>query len=623
LRGYTGTMLARLCGRERAYSQRYTERFLARLAAVGTAERLTEVVARWTWSLWQMEQICSKPSASPAVFYVDGLSLAVYSDVLLPRGPVGKLGGKILGCRELVVLHDADGHPLLATTQRGDCHLTVGAPQMLHSYEQAIGQAHVQRVVVDREGMAAEFLAQQKLEGRQVITRLQADQYAGEESFDQVGEWHPWRYNRRGQLICEVAAARFMLKRQDQASPAVEVEVALIRDWRKMLPVEETKETVETGDWQADLIDHQRHFWEEGWQALPAPAALTTAKLIPVITTGHGMEAVELARTYFRRWNWKANALRDWLIPLNLDTNHGYAKEQVVNSELAKRQGVLEGREHRLEHLTQISRARLADLRDQDHQLEAQAHRYEQQWMELSERLIPLEAAGQTQERDSFPLKARQLAADWEVRQRKAKLEKHAVRRLRILTKCEGYCRELRQVLRQQEDLEAQARDMYELDQGKDQIMTLFKVGLANLGMWVRDQYFGESYQHCGWQRLWPFFKLGGWVITTASEVQLELCAFNNRALLRDARGGVSQSQCWRSHLARWQTAGGGSRQTASYLSPRGAAGQYRLSLILDMHFCKRQTPWSSFFPIGISKVGFTRCSPGGRRNVYSAVVPR
>jgi len=68
LRGYTGTMLALLTGRERAYSQRYTERFLARLAAVGTAERLTEVVARWTWSLWQTEQTCSEPSASPTVF---------------------------------------------------------------------------------------------------------------------------------------------------------------------------------------------------------------------------------------------------------------------------------------------------------------------------------------------------------------------------------------------------------------------------------------------------------------------------------------------------------------------------------------------------------------------------
>src|SRR6266516_1977585 len=71
----------------------------------------------------------------------------------------------------------------------------------------------------------------------------------------------------------------------------------------------------------------------------------------------------------------------------------------------------------------------------------------------LSLQRLPFEAMNQTEERDYFPLKARQLAADWEVRQRKTKLEKHAARSLRILSKCEGYCRELRQVLRQQEDL--------------------------------------------------------------------------------------------------------------------------------------------------------------------------
>jgi hypothetical protein len=129
---------------------------------------------------------------------------------------------------------------------------------------------------------------------------------------------------------------------------------------------------------------------------------------------------------------------------------------------------------------------------------------------------------------------ARQLATDWEIRQRQARLEKNALRRQAILSKCEEYCRDLRQVLRRQEDLAAQARDMYELDHAKDQIMTLLKVGLANLGMWVRDQYFGESYQHCGWQRLLPFFQLSGWVTTTANEVQMQLCAFNNRALVRD-----------------------------------------------------------------------------------------
>jgi hypothetical protein len=534
LRSYTGTMLAVLTGRERAYSQRYTERFLARLAHAGAAEYLTEVMAKWTWSLWQTELPSSDQPAAPAVFYVDGHRKAVYSDVLVPRGPVGKLGGKILGCRELVVLHDASGHPLLATTHRGDQHLTNGLPQMLHCYEQATGQALMQRVVVDREGMAAEFLAQLKLEGRQVITLLRSDQYEAEGSFEQLEEWQPWRYNRHGQMICEVAAARFALPQPDHTSPPVEVEVALIRDWRKLLVVEGPTEPADVQDWQADLAPQHQRFWEEGWQASPAPPPPTTPKLIPVITTGQGMDAVELAQTYFHRWKCQENSIRDWLIPLNLDTNHGYAKEQVVNSELVKRQLVAERRVQRLERLAHASRARLADLRDQDQHFQEQAQAYEQQWMELSVQVMSFEATGQTEERDYFPVKAQQLATDWEGRQCKAKLEKHAMRRQHLLTKCEGYCRALRQVLRRQEDLEAQAREMYELDHAKDQIMTLLKVGLANLGMWVRDQYFGESYQHASWQRLLPFFQLGGWITTTASEIQLEVCAFNNRALVRD-----------------------------------------------------------------------------------------
>ena len=534
LRSYTGTMLAVLTGRKRAYSQRYTERFLARLAHAGAAEHLTKVVAKWTWSLWQMEHPSSDQPDPPAVFYVDGHRKAVYSDVLVPRGPVGKLDGKILGCRELVVLHDVQAHPLLATTHRGDQHLTIGLPQMLHCYEQATGQAQVKRVVVDREGMAAEFLAQLHQEGRQVVTLLRSDQYEGEGSFEQIGAWQPWRYNRHGQVICEVASARFTLSRPNPLDPPVQVEVALIRDRRKLLVVEQADEAVAVQNWQADLAPQQQRFWEEGWQALPAPPALTTPKLIPVITTGHGMDAVELAQTYFQRWKCQENSIRDWLIPLNLDTNHGYAKEQVVNSELAKRQLVTTGRHHRLDHLAQACRARLASFKEQDDQLEAQVQAYEQRRSELSMQVTHFEEAGRREEREYFPIKARHAATEWEVRQHKVRLEKHAVRRQAILDKCEGYCRELRHVLRQQEDLQAQAREMYELDHAKDQIMTLLKLGLANVGMWVRDQYFGESYQHCGWQRLLPFFKLGGWITTTKSEVRLELCAFNNRALVRD-----------------------------------------------------------------------------------------
>src|SRR6266567_4160327 len=72
LRSYTGTMLARLSGRKRAYSQRYAERFLARLAYAGAAERLTEVVAQWTWSLWQAEHPSADQPDAPTVFYLAG-----------------------------------------------------------------------------------------------------------------------------------------------------------------------------------------------------------------------------------------------------------------------------------------------------------------------------------------------------------------------------------------------------------------------------------------------------------------------------------------------------------------------------------------------------------------------
>jgi hypothetical protein len=51
---------------------------------------------------------------------------------------------------------------------------------------------------------------------------------------------------------------------------------------------------------------------------------------------------------------------------------------------------------------------------------------------------------------------------------------------------------------------------MYELDNRKDQIMTVCKVALANLGMWVRDRYFPASYAHASWHRLHPFSNCQG-----------------------------------------------------------------------------------------------------------------
>ncbi len=76
--------------------------------------------------------------------------------------------------------------------------------------------------------------------------------------------------------------------------------------------------------------------------------------------------------------------------------------------------------------------------------------------------------------------------------------------------KQERYCKEQRDVLRALEDLKEQERTMYEIDKRKDQVMTVCKVALAILAMWVCDHYFPPSYAQATWKRLLPFFQLPG-----------------------------------------------------------------------------------------------------------------
>jgi hypothetical protein len=75
---------------------------------------------------------------------------------------------------------------------------------------------------------------------------------------------------------------------------------------------------------------------------------------------------------------------------------------------------------------------------------------------------------------------------------------------------------------------------MYEVHHDKDQVMTMCKVALANLGMWVRDHYFPGSYAHATWKRLAPFFRLPGRIIWGKDSVTVELHPFNDRSLNRD-----------------------------------------------------------------------------------------
>ena len=309
LRGYTGLALALLTGRHQALGYRHTERFLAELAEAGADDPLTEALALWTADLWK-----SRPRTvghPVPVFYIDGHRKAVYSDSLIPRGLVGRLE-KVLGCRALVVLHDQEGHPLLMTTHRGDQHLTVGLPALILRYEQAAGLHSVERVVVDREGMAAEFLAGLASEGRTVVTVLRTDQYTGLESFREVGEFVPLRVDPQGKVMREVALARFRMPLPEHPGQELDLRVALIRDLRRHLPCEERPEDEEGPLRWDEKPDGTHERWlEAGWQATALPASPTVPKLIPIVTTAPEADAVELAHTYTRRWPAQENAIRD------------------------------------------------------------------------------------------------------------------------------------------------------------------------------------------------------------------------------------------------------------------------------------------------------------------------
>ncbi len=527
LRSYTADGLALLTGRKQAYGYRYTEAFLSQVAHLEGAERLTDALADWTTHLWHPpDEACE--SKRVLTCYVDGHRKPVYSDTLIPRGLIGRLG-TILGCRALVLLHDEQGHPLLASTHRGDQHLMVGLPSIIARYEHNQEHVQVKRIIVDREGMATEFLASLHAEGRTVVTILRSNQYQDLTSFCEVGTFLPLSTDANGQPIREVAPARITLARPDHPEEQLCLQVALIRDLRRLVPVVPDPEDADLPwRWDADLTPNERTWWQEGWQATAAPAKETTAKLIPIVTTAQTIDAVELAQTYIHRWPAQENVIKDYLLPLGLDTNHGFAKVPVENSEVVKRRTDLQQRLSRLKQW-----AHSASKRD-DRLRKEYKHRADELYRELGLYQTTLELQGVADYVLRREIKERKTVIDTELEQLRAKEWRAYEQCNQEFRKQERYCKEQRDVLRALEDLDATERTMYELDHRKDQVMTVCKVALANLAMWVRDQYFPASYAHATWLRLAPFFRLAGTVVPDASTVRVELRPFNDRALNRD-----------------------------------------------------------------------------------------
>ncbi len=532
LRSYTGDTLARLSGRLRAYGYRYVEWFLSQVARTGGAESLTDALACWTTSLWKPTALSTETALT---VYIDGHRKPVYSEHLIPRGLIGRTGA-VEGCRALVLLHDVQGHPLLVTTHRGDLHLTSGLPQILDRYQQATSKHLTARIIVDREGMGAEFLAGLVAAGHTAVTVLRSDQYTGLESFTEVGAFVPLVSDRQGSVVREVAPAQFALPLPDHPGQSLSLSVALVRDLRRQMPVVSSQDVVPgVHRWYSDLDLDARNFWEQGWTPTPAPATPTQAKLIPIVSTTSTSDPVALARLYSQRWPLQENSIRDWLITLGIDTNHGYAKTEVVNSEVAKQRTALEQKRSTLERWAQGARVREDQASKRYHRLYEQTNAHAKAlYRVINDRQGELEVQEVPEYLLRREIREMKAIADADIKQRQAKMWRAYEQSSQEANKVERYCRKLREVLRALEDLAAHERTMYELDHAKDQVMTVCKVALANLVMWTRDQYFPATYAQATWKRLAPFFQLAGRVRWEPEVVRVELRPFNDCQLNRD-----------------------------------------------------------------------------------------
>src|SRR5438270_491006 len=478
LRGYTADGLALLTGRKRAYGYRYTEAFLSQVAHADGAERLTDTLAQWTTHLWHTSEEASEPSKA-LTCYIDGHRKPVYSDALIPRGLVGRLAA-ILGCRALVLLHDKQGHPLLATTHRGDQHLTIGLPSILARYEQITDDVRVSRIIVDREGMAIEFLAALHEASRTVVTILRTDQYRDLASFTAVGEFVALSMDAQGQVLREVASARITFPRPDHPGDVLSLQVALIRDLRRLVPVERGQEDADLPRrWDADRERSDPRWWEDAWQATPAPATQMTPRLIPIVTTAATCDAVTLAQTYIHRWPAQENVIKDFLLPLGLDTNHGFAKTPVINSEVNKKRETLEKRCANVQRFREAAREKAHRASGLETKLWKQAKEHgEKVYRTLNDRLQALEAQGVTEGTYRAERRKLKAEADAELEPLWQRVYRVRERSHQESSKHERYCREQRELLRALEDLAAKERVMHELDNRKDQIMTVCKLAL-------------------------------------------------------------------------------------------------------------------------------------------------
>jgi hypothetical protein len=217
-----------------------------------------------------------------------------------------------------------------------------------------------------------------------------------------------------------------------------------------------------------------------------------------------------------------------------LDINHGFAKAPVVNSEVTKKRETFQKHLETFKKWIESAQAKYHQMRDSKIKLLERIKMDKQQYHILctNMRNIDENSANYIKHHNKLQKKMDDVLIQQE--KRNMRLPKISGHLTELQEKIQQHEQKQRDLLRSLENLERNERTMYELDNRQDHVMTVFKVSLANLAMWTRDQYFPASYSNATWERLAPFFRLPGIVRSSRQTVEVELRPFNDRQYNRD-----------------------------------------------------------------------------------------
>jgi hypothetical protein len=507
---YSGTALGLVTGRGRPYSADEMEHAILSFVRVGWTEPLTADVARWATLLWASDTSSQSDNAHvemlPQYLYWDWHVKAVYSDYHIPRTKHGTRQ-RIVGARKQLMLHDGAGHLLFLRTYRGDTHLIDGMVDGTVYYEGQVQSDKLTHQIFDREGLSvAHFKTLLDADHpRQFITCLRSNQYAGVGSFESVTAFKPFRYDRKGNVVQEIAEGIYEMK-----------------DRRK----EETNLTL-----RAVLLCKNRGTEEDG-----------EAHLQVIITPDWDTPATEVAKFYRGRYPQQENAIRDWWLPLGGDVNVGYDKHPVENSELAKQKGELEARLEKLERYIPACEARIQCAQRRYDKYAAQ---YQAEWHAAQQ--ILQEAMQQRQAQGETAWALHQWAKSEEARIEEElhsqQLDAAAEQVEREHAKQQRYHQEQQQ---KQQDLTKTIQTMtdhpmYELDDRKDQLLSVLRLCLLSVLQWLRAAVFPDAYAHATYETVKAFLQIGGFVIEHPHSIEVRLDGFWQSAKQRDLEKLVSR----------------------------------------------------------------------------------